>query len=116
VAKTNTSSTSHKIEEYAEDLGKMLGTARAKAEGWLGQRESIVKQLTQLRDEATRFLRDLGHGAEGAVRRGRRVALNEAAVAKTVVERQRRKMSAAGRAAISAAQRKRWAKQKASDK
>ena len=29
----------HRIEDFAEDLGKMLGHARNKAEGWLGQRE-----------------------------------------------------------------------------
>ena len=42
--------TGHQIEEFAEDLGKMLGHARTKAEGWLGQRQAIVKNLTQLRD------------------------------------------------------------------
>ena len=60
---SNIAAAEHKIEEFAEDLGKMLGQARSKAEGWLGQRESIVKNLTQLRDEATKLLSQLGHDA-----------------------------------------------------
>ena len=61
----------HRIEDFAEDLGKMLGHARNKAEGWLGQRDAIVKSLTQLRDEATKLLAQLGHEAETVVRRRR---------------------------------------------
>lgn len=58
MAKT-ASSAGQNIEGFAEDLGRMLGTARSKAEGWLGQRQAIVKQLTSLRDEATTLLRDI---------------------------------------------------------
>jgi hypothetical protein len=129
VART-ASSTGHKIEEFAEDLGRMLGTARSKAEGWLGQRQAIVKQLTQLRDEATTLLNQLGEQAATAGRRGRRAA---SAVVASIQKRgparpagsknkkgiiivggkKRRKMSAKARAAISRAQKARWAKQKA---
>jgi hypothetical protein len=110
-----------KIEEFAADLGKMLGQARTKAEGWLGQRQAIVKNLTQLRDEATQLLSELGHEAATAVRRGRPRAT---AAARAVVDkirgaapvRKRRKMSKAARAKISAAQKARWAKVKAGKK
>ena len=44
------------------------------------------------------------------------VALKELEVVEQAVERQRRKMSAAARARISAAQKKRWAKQRAAEK
>jgi hypothetical protein len=67
LAKT-ASSTEHKIEALAEDLGRVLGTARAKADSWLGQRQAIVKQLTQLRDEASTLLTQLGHQAAAAGR------------------------------------------------
>src|SRR3954471_3326749 len=64
-----------KLEEFAEDLGRLLGTARGKAENWLNQREAIVKNLTDLRDTASKLLTDLGHQAQEAVptfrRRGR---------------------------------------------
>jgi hypothetical protein len=123
--------TEHKIEEFAEDLGKMLGQARSKAEGWLGQRQQIVKNLTQLRDEATKLLADLGHEAAGAGRRGRkamtraigrvkrgpgRPAGSKSAAVGTTGAKKKRTMSAEARAAISAAQKKRWAKQKAAEK
>lgn len=124
--------TEHRIEDFAEDLGKMLGHARNKAEGWLGQRDAIVKNLTQLRDEATKLLAQLGHEAETVVRRGRPAAArgvrmlrsgSEAAVGLVVNKlrgtapvRKRRKMSKAARAKISAAQKARWAKQKAAAK
>lgn len=105
--------TGHQIEEFAEDLGKMLGHARTKAEGWLGQRQTIVKNLTQLRDEATSLLNQLGHNAGkvvSRVRRGRPVGSKNV---KDAPVRKRRKMSAKARAAISAAQKARWAKRKA---
>src|SRR5436189_4854105 len=73
MAKT-ASSGEQKIEAFAEDLGRVLGTARAKADSWLGQRQAIVKQLTQLRDEASTLLNQLGHQAAAAGLRGRRVA------------------------------------------
>src|SRR3954463_10263769 len=76
MAKTNnapsTTATEHKLEEFAEDLGRLLGTARAKAESWIGQRQEIVKKLNRLRDEASKLLTDLGHEAQAAVNRGRR--------------------------------------------
>ena len=65
-------STEHKIEEFAEDLGGLLGMARAKAEGWLGQRQEIVKHLSEIRDTATKLLSDLGQHAQEVVHRRRR--------------------------------------------
>src|SRR5262245_63699464 len=62
------------IGGFAEDLGRLLGQARNKADSWLGQRQAIVKQLTQLRDQASSLLNQLGDRAAAAGRRGRRVA------------------------------------------
>ena len=90
-----------KVEAFAEDLGRLLGTAQVKADHWLGQRQDIVKHLTAVRDTASKLLADLGHQAERA---GARV---EQAVAEGT--RKRRKLSAAARKAISDAQKKRWA-------
>jgi hypothetical protein len=119
LAKTE-SSAEHKIEAFAEDLGRLLGTARAKANSWLGQRQAIVKQLTQLRDEASTLLNQLGHQAAAAGRRGRRVAdafaegyQKRGAGRPKGSGRKKRTMSAKARAAISRAQKKRWARQKA---
>lgn len=52
-----------KIEEFAGDVGQLVGQARGKAENWLAQRQSIVKNLVELRDTASRLLTDLGHQA-----------------------------------------------------
>ena len=121
--------TEHKIEDFAEDLGKMLGHARNKAEDWLAQRDAIVKNLTQLRDEATKLLGQLGHEAETVVRRGRPAVARGVRILRSGAEtsvglvvnklrgaapvRTRRKVSKAARAKMSAAQKARWAKQKA---
>jgi hypothetical protein len=120
MAKT-ASSSGHKIEAFAEDLGRILGTARSKADSWLGQRQAIVKQLTQLRDEASKLLTQLGASAERIVRRGRPVGSRNGAKhgpgrPKGSARRGRRKLSAAARAKISAAQKLRWAKQKAASR
>jgi hypothetical protein len=122
------------IGGFAEDLGRLLGQARNKADSWLGQRQAIVKQLTQLRDEASSLLNQLGHQAAAAGQRSRRVAdsfvagyqkrgpgrprgtKNRRGIIIVSGKRRRRKMSAAARAKISAAQKARWAKQKAGKK
>jgi hypothetical protein len=122
------------IGGFAEDLGRILGQARNKADSWLGQRQAIVKQLTQLRDEASSLLNQLGHQAAAAGQRRRRVAdsfvagyqrrgpgrpkgsRNKRGIIIVSGKRRRRKMSAAARAKISAAQKARWAKQKAGQK
>jgi hypothetical protein len=126
MAKRMGRATEHKIEDFAEDLGKMLERARAKAEGWLGQRQVIVKNLTELRDTASKLLADLGHEAGRAVQRGRKAG--RAAVAqmgavkrglgrpKESGRKKKRTMSPSARAAISRAQKARWAKQKAGER
>jgi hypothetical protein len=113
MAKTNVATAEEAIGNFAEDLGKMLGQARSKAEGWLGQRKAIVKNLTDLRDEATKLLTQLGHDAVTVTRRGRPAGSKNVAKAG---QRKKRKMSAKARKAISQAQKVRWAKQKAGAK
>ena len=119
MAKKIKSASGHKIEDFAADLGKMLGHARSKAEGWLGQRQTIVKNLTDLRDETTKLLRQLGHDVATEVpfphgKRGRPVGSKNDAAAAPVTKK--RTMSAKARKAISKAQKARWAKQKAGKK
>lgn len=98
-------STEDRIEAFAEDLGRLLGTARAKADSWLSQRQEIAKHLTDIRDTAGQLLNQLGQQAQAVVKRQRRRQKGEI-----------RKMSAKARAAISAAQKARWAKAKAEKK
>jgi hypothetical protein len=111
----------HKIEEFAEDLGKLLGSAKSKAEGWISQRKYIAEHLAGIRDTASGLLTQLGLGdapapapvapgqpktKAGAVATASPVPPSVAAPA----GRQPRTMSEEARARISAAQKRRWAK------
>src|SRR6476646_9255420 len=71
MAKRSATSTEAKVEAFAEDLGHLLGTARAKADSWLNQRQEIVKHLTGIRDTASNLLTQLGHKSQRAMNRGR---------------------------------------------
>jgi len=102
-----------KIEAFAEDLGRLLGTARAKAEGWLDQRKEIAQHLVEIRDTATRLLAELGHTVERAAAAPRRARAKRAARAASAGKTKRR-ISPEGRARIAEAQRRRWAAQRAS--
>jgi hypothetical protein len=113
--------TAKSMVDFAEDLGRLLGTAQAKASNWLNQRKDVIDELTQLRDTANRLLRDLtggespaGAGTRG--RRGRRRAANgtTAAAGSSVAPARpgRRKMSAAARKAVSKRMRKFWAERR----
>lgn len=109
------------IEDFADELGKLLGSAQAKAEGWLGQRIQITKTLEGIRDTAANLLTDLGHQAQRIARRSRLASRKTLAKRRPVAQagtagRKRRKMSAKARAAISAAQKARWAKLRAGEK
>ena len=103
------------VVEFAEDLGRLLGTAQQKAENWMGQRQAIAGQLAEIRDTASQYLQQLtGGGAAKAatVRRGRRRGRPPGSTNKAAARKGRRKMSAAARKAISDAQKKRWAARK----
>lgn len=110
------------LGDFAEDLGRLLGTAQSKAAAWLDQRKAIAEQLTQIRDTANRYLQELTGGGANmavAVRRGRRGRPPGSGAAKRGPGRpagaanKKRTMSPEARERIAAAQRARWAKQKA---
>jgi hypothetical protein len=52
------------VGQFAEDLGKLVGEAQSKAEGWLSQRQTIVKNLTDLRDTVNGLLSRMADGYE----------------------------------------------------
>jgi hypothetical protein len=134
-APMNTSSDTQRddsrLEGFAEDLGALLAQARNKAESWLEQRKAIADHLAGVRDTATRLLAQLG--ASEPARRGRKPGSRGKAAASAdstagrgdqagQTQRQgggpsqrakKRTMSAEGREKIAAAQRARWARQKA---
>ena len=104
------------IEGFAEDLGNLLGTATAKAEGWLNQRQQIAKTLSGIRDTANNLLEQLTKGAAAGRRRGRPAGSGTRGPGRPKGSgKKKRTMSAAARRAISRAQKARWAKQKAAE-
>jgi hypothetical protein len=107
---------SNAVVDFAEDLGRLLGTAQAKASNWLNQRKDVIEELTQLRDTANQLLSDLtGNGAARGrgVKRGRPGAANGGSVSPAVATASRgggrRRMSAAERKAVSDRMRRYWA-------
>ncbi len=100
-----------KLEGFAEDLGKLLGQAQNKTEGWLGQRKAIAEQLTNLRDTATKLLSQLGVGGGRRPGRPRKPVADDGSSSVAVTRKGKtRTMSAEARAKFSAAQKARWAK------
>ena len=67
--------------------GQAAGQARGKAENWLDQRKTIVTNLVELRDTASKLLADLGHGRGN---RWRKSLVNAAAVLPVLRKRHRR--------------------------
>jgi hypothetical protein len=117
--------TEQQIVGFAEDLGKFLGEAEKRASSWLGQRKAILEQLTAVRDKAADLIQTMS-GGENPFPWQKPKRGQPAGATKRGPGRPRKtrgpgrpkggKMSAAGRAAISAAQKKRWAKIKAEKK
>src|SRR5262249_54901009 len=121
-----------KIEDFTEDMNRLLHSARTRAEGWLSQRQEISKTLIGIRDTASNLLEQFGSAtnrAAGAAaravaprrrrRRGRAAAgvgKVSAAPARKPSGRRKRTMSPEARERIAAAQRARWARIRAGQK
>jgi hypothetical protein len=117
--------TNDTLGDFAEDLGRLLGTAQTKATAWLEQRQNIASQLTEIRDTANKYLHQLGsEGAQlaGRFQKGRRGRPPGSGARRSVrrppgsadapAPGAGRTMSAAARKRISEAQKLRWAKQR----
>ncbi len=108
--------------DFAEDLGRLLGTAQAKASNWLNERKSVIEELTQLRDTASQLLGELTGSAaspgssRGGARRGRPPgSQNGRATTRTARSSGkggRRQMSAAARKEVSERMRRYWAERR----
>ncbi len=110
-ALTMTAAAEARLENFADDLGTLLGHAQNKAESWLGQRTAIAEQLIGVRDAAARLLAQLGAAdAPKPARAAKKAAVGRPAKAGRA--KKKRTMSVEARAKIAAAQRARWAKQK----
>ena len=55
------------LGDFAEELGRVVGTTERKGRKWLGQRKNLVKRLTQVRNKATQLLAELDDTRASAV-------------------------------------------------
>jgi hypothetical protein len=101
------------LVDIAESLGTFLGHAEAKWRSWHGEREAMVKAVTEVRDRATALLREMSEtGVPRAARAaGRAVKAAEETVA-SARKVGRRAFSAAQKAEASERMRAYWAKKK----
>ena len=99
--------TGEALTEFAEDLGRFLGTVQSKATNWLDQRKAIADQLTQIRDTANGYLQQLTGASPGSAAGPRQA--RRAGGAKGGRKR-KRNLSPEARERIAEAQRRRWAK------
>ena len=103
----------------ATDLSQILSNVKEKIESNTAERKQLADSLREISTQAQRLLADMGESSVAPVRRRGRPA---GSVQKRGPGRpkgsgrRRRKMSAEARAKISAAQKKRWAAQKAGEK
>ncbi len=76
-----TDSMENRMLAFAEQLGRIVGTVQAKAEGWL-DRDALKAQISIVRDSASELLTQLGGGTPkeaAASRRASRADASEAA-------------------------------------
>ena len=112
-APANGLTTEDRLGDFAEDLGRFLGSTQAKASAWLDQRNKLLESLVKVRDTAAHYIEQLGGATSEARRPGRpRVASPVKAPGRPKGARKKRTMSAEARAKIAAAQRARWARQR----
>jgi hypothetical protein len=56
-----------RLVAFAEELGRIVGTLQARAEGWMN-REALTTQIARVRDGAAELLEQLAAGATTAAR------------------------------------------------
>jgi predicted Rossmann fold nucleotide-binding protein DprA/Smf involved in DNA uptake len=62
-------STERKIVRSAEELGRIVGAMRGRADNWTGERQRLIKRLSTVVGEAQSLLSDLGHRAQREAKR-----------------------------------------------
>lgn len=94
------------LEEIAGEVGRLFGTTELHAKKWLQQRRAMLEALSLVRDKAAHLISELG---------GRKSPRDTGEYLRQPGERpnrKKRRLSAATRAKMAAAARKRWASKK----
>lgn len=102
------------LEEIASEVGRLFGTTEAHARKWLHQRNVMLEALHVVRNKATDLIDELSGEKRRQFKRRAHTQAQRAQVpagdaSDLTVGRKKRRMSAATRAKMRAAARKRWA-------
>lgn len=105
------------LEEIAAEVGRLFGTTEAHARKWLQQRNALLEALHLVRNKATDLIAELsGEKRRQFKRRAKaqaaRAQVPEGNPVELMMGRKRRRLSAATRAKMRAAAKKRWAEKK----
>ena len=105
------------LEEIAGEVGRLFGTTEAHARKWLQQRNTMLEALHAVRGKATDLIDELsGAKRRQFKRRARAKATRAQLPAGNPIEmtmgRKKRRMSAATRAKMRAAAKRRWAEKR----
>ena len=65
---TATDALEQRVVAFAEQLGRIVGTVQAKAEGWM-DRDALNKQIASVRDSAAQLLEHLAGGVTKVAKR-----------------------------------------------
>lgn len=102
------------LEEIAGEVGRLFGTTEAHARKWLQQRNAMLEALHLVRGKATELIAELsGENRQQLKRRAQaqaqRTQVPVGDPSEMMMGRKKRRMSAATRAKMRAAAKKRWA-------
>jgi hypothetical protein len=105
------------LEEIAAEVGRLFGTTEAHARRWLQQRNTMLEALHLVRGKASELINELsGENRRQLKRRARaqaqRVQVPTGHPSEMTMGRKKRRMSAATRAKMRAAAKKRWAEKR----
>ena len=108
------------LEEIAGEVGRLFGTTEAHARKWLQQRNTMLEALHLVRGKATELIDELSgenrrHMKRLAKVQAQRVQVPSGLPSDLTMGRKKRRMSAATRAKMRAAAKKRWAAMRKND-
>jgi hypothetical protein len=75
---TTSDAMEQRVVAFAEQLGRIVGTVQARAEGWM-DREALNQQIASVRDSAAELLDQLADGVTNAAKAAKKAATTAAA-------------------------------------
>lgn len=105
------------LEEIAGEVGRLFGTTEAHARKWLQQRNTMLEALHLVRGKASELIDELSGENRRQLKRRAKVQAQRVRVptghpSEMTMGRKKRRMSAATRAKMRVAAKKRWAGKK----